>query len=289
MLRVIRTDFYRLFRSKEFYVYPVVMTVLILISMIFTADKGSTVIEGEDGITIEVTTTENGYIEDDNGSISSESEVHISIEDILSSLFNENLLFLGIIFVIFTTSETRNGFLKNSVACVKDRSYMVYSKVIIGITIMVSYVVEYAIITIVFKSLQAAVSGKKMVWVGIPEGYGTTYTGYICLCILINIAIILILELIHELTRNRAFGIVMAFCFASTLIEQLIHGIVDFLQSAFGILKDFDIGRYLLIEGVSNGYKSPDYHPESVLTMCLIYITICTILSITVIKNKDVR
>ena len=56
MLRVFRTDMYRLFRSKAFYVYPIFMAVIILFSMIFIAENkevenGGT--DRKDGITIE--------------------------------------------------------------------------------------------------------------------------------------------------------------------------------------------------------------------------------------------
>ena len=258
MLRVIRTDLYRLFRSKAFYVYPAFLVFLLSINTFF-------------------------------GPADEALELTMGWEDIIMCTYDETLLFMGIAFIIFVTCETRNGFVKNAVGCIKDRSYMVFSKILTGITIMVAYILEYAVLYLGFQFLKSVISGKKLVWKSIPEGNGVDFIKYVLICLLVDITILLVLELIHELTNSRAFGIVMAVILSSTLLEQLVHGIVELLQSSFGILKDFHVGQFLMIENISGGYKGSDYYPQAILILGLIYISLCTILSVTVLRKKDIR
>ncbi len=297
MLRVFRTDMYRLFRSKAFYVYPIFMAVIILFSMIFIAENkevenGGT--DRKDGITIEnsesVPAEANGKNIEQAQDSGAEKHIYISWGMLFESLFDGvAILFVGITFIIFCTCETRNGFIKNTVGCVTDRGYMVVSKILVGIVIVISYTIEYAIISTIMNFARSLITGVKLEWLPVPDGDAPRFVSFILLCFLMDIAIITILALVHELTFSRAIGIIVIFGISTTLFGQFAHGAVELLRHVFGILKDFNIGKYLMIENTSEGYVSSNFYPQTLLTMCLIYITVCTILSLCVVRRKDIR
>jgi len=316
MLRVLRTDLYRLFRSKSFYVYPVVVTFVLIISVIFsfkTTDETQEAAKAEQAGLVVVSSEENdideetegvrktpiaefeaGFNDGYRGEIGYTDQngkyVYIGWEALTESFYDGfTIFFIGMILVIFATSETRKGFIKNSTGCIKDRSYMVMSKIIVGITIMVCYVLEYVALSSIFTVIRAVVNGSSIRWKSLPSGSGPKYFGFVLTCFVIFIAIITILELMHEITGSRALGIVIAFGLTSTLLEQLAHGVVELLRFLFDILRDFDIGKYLLMENIVEGYNSEHYHPEIALTMSLIYIVVGIILSIVIIRKKDIK
>ena len=304
MLRVLRTDMYRLFRSKAFYIYPIFMIVIIILSMIFVAEekeveteetdgRGGIVVEssvGNETVSVEADISKQASSAENGQAAEGEKHIYIGWGTILESLYDGvSLMFVGIAFIIFCTCETRNGFIKNAVGCVKDRGYMVISKIFVGIVIVISYIIEYAAITLIVNFVRSLITGVKLEWKPIPDGDVSRFVSFVLLCLLMDIAIVTILALIHELTFNRALGIIMIFGISTTLIEQFAHSAVELLRHIFGILKDFNIGKYLLLENTVEGYLSSNFYPQTLLIMCLIYITVCTILALCVVRRKDIR
>ena len=175
MIKILKTDLFRLFKSKAFYVYPIVVVIIMMIGMLFSVNtdtKEETVADEQGGVTIKVynpdADTENAsdLSQDENaGKREKENNKYIFFgpTTIFESLYDGlTLMFLGIVLIIFSTCETRNGYVKNAVGCAVDRRYMPLSKMIIGVVIMVIYVIENIVITFIFNLLEALISGKSL-------------------------------------------------------------------------------------------------------------------------------
>ena len=258
MIKIIRTDLFRLFRSKSFYVFPIFVVLIITLSSFFSAAKADT--------------------------------TKISVLSLADKLADGSILiFVGIILIIFCTSETRAGFIKNSASAVSDRGFLPVSKILIGMVMTIIYTLEYAVISILLGFIFSLFGAPKLEYVPIPAGEGFEVFRFAVLAFLANMAIVTILVFIHELTRNRALGVIAALCFAGNIFENLTRTLVTAIQSAFGILEDFDIAKYMLFPNLAGGYKADVYNPAIVLVLSLTYILIFGILAMMVSRKKEVR
>ena len=292
MIKVLKTDLYRLFRSKAFlFVFPIYLVIQLGIGMFFSADT----VEVENGSDRQGGIVIQRYDDTDtdvNVKVKEKTKlpVFISTEEMFGNLYTGQLmLFLGIVLVIFCTCETRMGFVKNAAGAVSDRAYMTVSKMIVGAVILVTYIIEYAVMYVLTQLLQGLISGRKIKYLPIPEGEGVAFIKYLLLCIFIHLVFIALIAVFHELTYNRALGIVVTFMFATTLIEEMIKGVVYLGRHFFDIWYELDINRYLLMTNIGGGYKAGTYHPQIVLILSLIYFTVFTGLAVFISRKKEIR
>ncbi|MBP5533439.1 MAG: hypothetical protein J6X68_05685 [Lachnospiraceae bacterium] len=292
MIKVLKTDLYRLFRSKAFlFVFPIYLVIQLGIGMFFSADT----VEVENGSDRQGGIVIQRYDDTDtdvNVKVKEKTKlpVFISTEEMFGNLYTGQLmLFLGVVLVIFCTCETRMGFVKNAAGAVSDRAYMTVSKMIVGAVILVTYIIEYAVMYVLTQLLQGLISGRKIKYLPIPEGEGVAFIKYLLLCIFIHLVFIALIAVFHELTYNRALGIVVTFMFATTLIEEMIKGVVYLGRHFFDIWYELDINRYLLMTNIGGGYKAGTYHPQIVLILSLIYFTVFTGLAVFISRKKEIR
>lgn len=287
MIKILKTDLFRLFKSKAFYVYPIVVVIIMMIGMLFSVNtdtKEEIVDDEQGGVVIKV------YNPDADTENANNKYIFFGPTTIFESLYDGlMLMFLGIVLIIFSTCETRNGFVKNAVGCAVDRRYMPLSKMIIGVVIMVIYVIENIVITFIFNLFEALISGKSLKYQSLPDGDGSKFFGYLFMCILVHLAIIALLSFIHELTFSRALGIVLTVGLTTGLIEECAHGAVYLINYFFHILEGFNVGKYLLFENIAKGYNSDNFHPEILPFMALIYLAIGALLAVKISQKKDVR
>ncbi|MCR5330620.1 MAG: hypothetical protein K6E62_05450 [Lachnospiraceae bacterium] len=284
MIKVLKTDLFRLFRTKAFYVFPIFVTVILVLEVMLSGVKISDEPEvyNEDGnVTVSI----------DINEIPSEDQYEqFGISTLLGVVTDGTLLmFLGIALVIFATNESRNGFVKTAAGCVQDKGYMPLSKIAVSAVIVVIYILEFAVLRFVFTAITAAISGRSLQYVSLPRGDAGKFAGYILLCILVHIAFSAMLMLMHELFRSRAIGIVWIFLESTGLFARLVSAMVMMLQTWFKILPDFNISKYLLMNNISDGYASKAFNPVTVLVMCLVYTGFAGGLAVWMAKYKDVR
>ena len=111
MIKVFKTDLFRLFRTKAFYAFPVFIVIVMSLELMFTGIKKQ---EETASYTVETAVETAAYTE-------------FGIRDMLGSVSDGLLLlFLGISAVMFATSESRNGFNKYAAGCVADRGICRY-------------------------------------------------------------------------------------------------------------------------------------------------------------------
>lgn len=294
MIKVLKTDLYRLFRSKAFlFVFPIYLVIQLGIGMFFSAD--TVAVEVENGSDRQGGIVVQKYDDPDTDANAKVKEniklpVYISTVEMFGNLYTGQLmLFLGIVLVIFCTCETRMGFVKNAAGAVSDRAYMTISKMIVGAVILVTYIIEYAVMYVLTQLLHGLISGSKIKYLPIPDGEGTAFIKYLLLCIFVHLVFIALIAVFHELTYNRALGIVVTFMLATTLFEEMIRGVVILGRHFFDIWHEVDINRYLLMANIGGGYKAGTYHPQIVLIMSLIYFTVFTGLAVFISRKKEIR
>ena len=124
MIRVLKTDFFRLFRTKAFYAYPIFLVIILTLELTLMGimTEKENVTDNDNGVTVEY------YSADENTDVQEDAAgayTNFGIMDAFSSLSDGLLmLFLGITVVMFATSETRSGFNKNAAGCLNDRACM---------------------------------------------------------------------------------------------------------------------------------------------------------------------
>ena len=159
----------------------------------------------------------------------------------------------------------------------------------VGIVILAVYTAEYAVIRFIFTGLRALFTGKPLSYTSLPEGDAGRYAVYILLCLMVHVAVTALLIMLHELTQNRAAGIVIIFLIAAGLFGQLAIGITSMLQQMLGILEGFDISRYLMMSNIDKGYASESYHPGILFVIAAVYLAGGTAAAVLTARRKDVR
>ena len=261
MIKILKTDFFRLVRTGWFYVFPVFVVILLILECIFTIS-----------------------IDD------SENILAFGIDSFFTCLYSGLLLlFLGFMLVVFYTNESRDGFLKNAAGCVPHRYYMTISNILVGIASLFIYVIEYAVIRFATLFIYSLLADRPMEYIPLAAGTAGRYTLFVLLTIFVNISMITILVLLHELAHSKVLGMIMVFLTASFLLERIIRLVMSLVKSTFNIVPGFEIGNYLLFSNIGDGFMSESYHPSIVLILCLIYTAGASYLAIRTCLAKDIR
>ena len=270
MIKVLKTDIYRALKTKAFYAYPVFLVLIFVMEFLF-ATSAETYSDG--AVVVEATRTWN-----------------IGLQKILECLSDGLLaLFLGIFYVLFCTEETRNGFVKNAAGIVPDRIMMPISKIIVGSVVTVVYTLEYALLSVIFTLISVMVSGGKLEWNPIPEGDGGRYAVFVLLCVLVHVAIVAILTLLHEITHNKALGILFSFLYSASLLDKILIGFTNLLKLRFGLFKGVVFNNYLMFYNISDGYNGTYYEPFRLFVICLFWCAAAGGLALVVTRRKDIR
>ncbi len=268
MIRVLKTDIFRAVRTKMFYVFPIFMVLFQVAEFLLQAVKTETE-TGETGPVL--------------------NEFIFSAPDLFSRLGDGMImLFLGLFLAAFCNDESKNGFCKNVVGRVADRAYMPVSKMIVGTLALFVYIAEAIVIRTGFVAMQFAFAGKKLVWTALPDADKKGFITFLVLCIIGHIAFAAFLVLSHELLHSRAFGMVFAFLFSTAMLDQLLFMLQEILKSQFGILKDVELGKYLMVTMMSEGWKSPLYSSGRLFLIAMIIGIPSAVAAIAVARKKDV-
>lgn len=286
MLKVLKADFYRLFKTSMFWATFVFCGASIIISLalqIIAKLKGT-------AVTVEKCK---------------------SIFELYSILLSGVIIFFGgLTLIYFCGRERKNGFKKNITGIVDRREYCVFSKMIITVFISAVYTILFWVTDIIIfliegnrlegvkaLTLQSRVSevvngvlynpGDVVVtrgelilrWMAL---YGTAF--------MITLSMMMLFLLIMELTGITSLGYVVGIMLVSGLIDQIISGAFLALKNLFGIFEDFDITEYLLMMNLNglDRYSEPDeVHFLRYVVIALIYIVVFGGLSVFISKRRD--
>lgn len=273
MLKMLKADFYRLFRSFMFWVFLGIRLLSFIITAagsIYTRIKGA----GFDG---EALTFENA-----------------NIFEIETTVFSGiGILFAGLCIVYFYGKELKNGYIKNIAGSVERKEYCVFSKIILGIFTTLFYIAVDIIVTVI----EWIVQGNRIVSVtdlyldggytlcrsdvikGWLSAYGTA--------IMISMAFIMLVVLLMEVFRTTAPVYVFDLMLVAGIIDEVIIGVFSLLQSWFGWFKGFEISDYLMTCNMQN-FNCLSDNLARFAVMSVIYIAIFGMLAVWVNKKRDV-
>lgn len=260
MSNLLRSDFYRLFRSKSFYVCTVVAMGLIALN-IFLLDWASRV-AGE-GVNLDVSTL---YKD--------------GISYGLTAFSNGNVqMILGIIIAIFVTAEFSHGTMKNVVSKGFPK-LQIYLTKLISMTVA-SYIIIIA--TFVVGTISAIIVTGTL---GDLNGeYISKIVKTIGIELLLNTALTALILLVSMVVRNLGAAIAIN-----------IIGIMSFGPLIFSILEYVVKGKikfteYSLLNNIAfyanNTAKGSDYLRS--LIVGLIFLAVSTVLGIYAFKKSDVK
>ena len=271
MLKIIKTDLFRLFRTKAFYVYPIFLVIIEIAAMTFSVVRMT---DGDSEVIVDFAARAVKY---------GPAEYAECLSDGLL------MLFMGIALAIFYTNESRHGFLKNAAGCAVDKRFMPVSKILTGVVTLFIYIAEYIVIRTVFMLIESLASGAKLEYTGIPAGDGGKFAVYVLLCIFVHIACIALLVLMHELTHSRALMLLSVFVYSASLADKLIVGFFNMLKTKFTWLEGIQFNKYMMMLNIDSGYLSETYYPMTLLALCVIYFGLGAVLSVYAANRKDVR
>ena len=268
MIRVLKTDFFRAFRTKAFYVYPIFVVFMCVLELLLGV---STVSDGETVVNVV-------------------RSISIGPEVLLADLHDGLLmLFLGLFLVIFCTDESKDGFLKNAAGSVSQRAVMPISKIIVGTVTIFIYALEFAVIKGLFYGIEAIIQGASVKYAPIPAGDIGKYTVFILLCLMVHAVIVILLVLMHELTHNRALGIVFIFIYSAELFDKLVIGFTNLLKSEFGLFTNVTFNKFLMMFNILDGYKGEYYAPLRLLIICLVWGITFGMAALVISEKKDIK
>lgn len=280
MLKVLKTDLYRLFHSVPIYIFPCFLISGFIVSYVLNLIQNGTLkVEGS----------------------------QIYVEQLFSD-FSGYVLLLFVIFVLlaFCVQENKHEYRKNILGNLEKRYYTVISKFIIGTVVTVIYVVYDFLLNLLSALLQGAEFSTYTDIIAARDvtfADGTAYrAGEIVMSageqrwdavfelltvFLIHLAFIMMAILINELSHNAALICVLTYGFITGLLEELIMVGFRLLQTKLEILSDFDIVRYMLINYPYNTEVDFSYVGVKAI-MAAVYIVLFAGLSILTIQKKDV-
>lgn len=210
-----------------------------------------------------------------------------SAADILLMMTNGmNLILpLSIYLVIFANSDNKNGYIKNLGGCVA-RYKIVLAKLICSavytiFVMLISWGVSMAIAKAVIESKCN---------VDVVFGSGADFAKALGVQLLAHITIVAMIIMLIMLTRSTAISIAFGVALSSgvptilcSLTDMLLHRYAD-------ISNDFSVGDYVPSNAITSFSLAQDSDATSrMITVCIIYFVIATIIGIAAMKKKDIR
>ena len=220
MLNVIKMEAYRMIKSKCFLVMLIIWSLCTIVTL-FGA---------------EITFSNNLQ---DNSKEKIESQEERTLGNIVNSelIDGDLLILIGIAATIFTTSETKSGFIKNSAISTKKRWHLSFAKSISVGILTLSLLLVNIIINVVFG---------KLIITDFKLNFSLNFFGMIFNAFLLMMAFSSLIIAISVLSKRNSIGVVSA-CFLAT---GAIPGIILFIEKQLGIVK-YDISKYFIVSNVS--------------------------------------
>ena len=274
MQNLLKSDFYKLFRMKSFYVCCIISVAIAAIAMFISSQLNQMM----EGISNSVMTIEN------------------VLPTMLSPASSDYFILIIIGVCLFITIEYNAGTLKNIAARGFKREYIFLSKLIVCI-------VEALIITLCF-AVSCFIFG--LIFLGTPAGgfgdgyFAELFTTY-GVDILIIIGYVSLIAMIAYLIRTNGGTIAITLC---------VHYLIPIIINMFNVLtimndaSDSDLEKVVSYNnnqfgqiayywiGTLGGTVSESYHNGTIyipILVALAYIAVSIIIGMSVFKKRDIK
>ncbi len=262
MLNVIKMDFYRLFKTKSFYITQIIYLAVCALniwsySMIQNMSSSS-----DNGIVITTTST-------------------FVFSDYMNTLLcgGTAILFVVIFTVIFCGGEFKKGYIKNIASIVSKKQYIIISKTII----ILFYTLIMHILTIIVGYVGVGLIAQEDTSIDLSKLF--IIAG---IEILLCMAIALIVEAIFMLTRKSIIAMIGGIVYI--YVGGIVYIFLNFLVSHFTKYDDFDISKYTALGNMTININFSASHTDFIRSMIVgvIITAIGITLSIISINKKDI-
>ncbi|MBO4416021.1 MAG: hypothetical protein J5824_08610 [Lachnospiraceae bacterium] len=240
MNRILSSDFHRTIRNPIIYILPVGLIFTLILAIFYSGTKGG----------------------------------QITISQVFSDAVEMQTLIMiaaDIVLIKLWSGERKHGYIKNIAGNVSGRHILPISKMIVGITLSVVYVV----FSFIYMICASSVRDTRIVY--------APFSGQLVellLWVLAGIASIAFMLMLYELFNSPTLCYIIAIMLWSGMLENLI------LQIVYLIFKnEFYLGRYMLILGM----KTEESGCIEDLIRTLIYIAVFMGAAIFTARKKDVN
>ncbi len=283
MLKTLKMDLYRLFRSKGLLVTLIIFFGMTFLTIYFQCDERVDFMENQDTYTTYVyDEAKDEYVE----ILAKDSDDPLYSEEKLSNfyLFGEKMsnnlsaiIFVAIFSLIFASAEISTGFIKNLANYKGFRVYTVFSKLIISVLI--------SILLILAGIISASIGS--MIWLGYIHFDAAELFNHIFYYAVWSILagiFCMVVNLIYLLTKNIAITMALAVLSTVNLLELIARGIEGYFK-----LKNAPLQNSLLTFNMNSLAFTPD---KSFIDAAIVggaYLVIIGIISVILMKKKDIR
>lgn len=280
MLNVIKMDFYRMFKTKSFYVIWIVMAILIILTTYMSAEEyRDTEIQQEKNQEMQEISPE-----DMNFGMTvilpTEAAEKVTVYDIVFANIQGKVigLFIVIFAVLFSTTDLNSGYIKNIGGQVARRSRLVWSK---GLSLFV-----YTILTFGISVVVQAISNK--VFFGyIKMGDVGLFFKYLVMQIVLHFALAMICMAIAMLIRNNVVSMTIAVCLCMNVMVMFYSGIDKILKNI--VPKDFHILNYTVTGKISLlPMNFTNKEGLAAFVVGCIFIVVMSIISSVMFEKRDI-
>ncbi len=262
MLNLLRSDFYRLFKSKSYYICTLILAALIAGSA-FIMDWASKQVSAAGG-----------------------STVGLSLQDGfsygISSMFSasNNPLFMGIIIAIFITADFSHGTMKNVVSKGFARTKIYLSKLIT----MISAIYIMSVVVFIFGTVSAWIITGKF------GSFTASYTGEILrmagIELILYAALVAIFVMIGMTVRNTG-GVIAVNIVGIISFGPMIYQLLDYLIKGKIHISDYGLQNNIMF--VNNHLALATDDIIRAVCVGIGFFLVATASGILIFKNSDVK
>jgi ABC-2 type transport system permease protein len=287
MLNVAKMDFYRLIRSRSFYVILLIVAGFMLFDVMIVNSQQQKIIKQAEYNQSQTQQQTEASDEQDNvtvGIIYDGSDLmreKITLMDVIYSLLSSGvmMLFTGIFAVLFVCSESSSGYIKNTASYIKRRWYVVLSKVIVmSIFVLIEFLIMLIIIGLGFSFLinnfSLNLSWKLLQYIGLQY--------------LLHLAFSTIITMISVVVLNTAICMAISICICSGITSLIINFISTIKINGYNIGKH--LPEYLITTNVQAlpSISSLDVALR-VIFVSAITVLVYNVISCIVIEKRDIK
>lgn len=220
MLKTIKMDLYRMFRSKSFYVTLLVTYILVIASivtfkMVLNNDELKSFYDQS------METSESVNVGISAGMIYVNNSEPTLVDLFSATIGGATLAVMAVIYaIIFICSEHNNGYIKNVISRKGYRNQFTISKAIC----MAIYLLISLLGTALFISISSALLLDNYSLGKIGE-----FTSYFATQYLIHFAVVMLIVFLCNLTRNMAISMAIGICLCTGMVA-LLTGLLDRLK-----------------------------------------------------------
>ncbi len=280
MLNVIKMDFYRMLKTKSFYVIWIIMALVIVFTTYLSAEEfRDTEIAQENSQEAQQTSAENLNV-GMSVILPTQPSEKVTVYDIVSANLQGKViaLFLVIFAVIFSTADMKSGYIKNIGGQVARRSRLVWAKVF---SLLVYTILTLAIFLIV------QIISNQIFFGYIKFGNVEMLFQYLAVEVILHFALALVCMTIAMLIRNNVVSMVISVCLCMNVSTILYSGVEKLIKNI--IPEGFHVINYTVTGKIS--LLPMDFTNREVwtaLAVGCIFIVVMSVFSSVMFEKRDI-